>query len=66
MPINPETLSQLALDYASAMKGPSASIIKWMHGDAQALETKYDLLKDSLPIISTAVVAVPHIQSMKP
>lgn len=110
MPIDAETLSQLALNYASTMtsirgrrivrllkrefagagkvvvlndapgphtvlgisesgaaiwstngKGPTASIIKWLHGDPQAFEIKYDLLKDSLPVISSSSVAAPNL-----
>lgn len=37
-------------------KGKQASIIKWLHGETQALETRFDLLKDSLPAVDAATV----------
>ena len=39
--------------------GPHASVIKWLHGSAQATEARFDLLKDSLPLLSTHSVALP-------
>jgi hypothetical protein len=33
-------------------KGKQASVIKWLHGSTEALETHFDLLKDSLPALS--------------
>lgn len=33
--------------------GRQASVVKWRHGSTQALETRFDLLKDSLPALST-------------
>ncbi len=101
MPIDPDTLSSLASDYAKAMtsirgrrvqrllrrefagaeyvlivqastgtailglseggaalcatdgRGKHASVLKWRHGSAEALETHFDLLKDSLPVLGT-------------
>ena len=102
MPIDPDTLSSLALDYAKGMtsirgrrvqrllkrefagadhvlivqvgdggaavlgvsatgaafcatdgRGRHASVIQWLHGAATALETRFDLLKDSLPASAT-------------
>lgn len=37
-------------------KGPSASVIKWRHGETEGVETRYDLLKDSLPSLSSIPV----------
>jgi hypothetical protein len=105
MPINPETLSSLATDYAKGMtsirgrrvqrllrrefagaeyvlvvevgsdapvvlslsvsgavfcattgKGRHASVFSWLHGSKEALETRFDLLKDSLPVLSSSSV----------
>lgn len=32
-------------------RGKQASVAKWLHGSTQALETHFDLLKDSLPAL---------------
>jgi hypothetical protein len=102
MPIDPDTLSSLASDYAKGMtsirgrrvqrllkrefagaeyvmmvqigpgtaailglsasgaafcatdgRGKQASVVKWLHGATEALETHFDLLKDSLPVLDT-------------
>ena len=34
-------------------RGRRASAIKWLHGSTEALETQFDLLKDSLPALGT-------------
>ena len=34
-------------------KGKQASVVRWSHGSAVALETHFDLHKDSLPVLST-------------
>ena len=33
--------------------GKQACVVKWLHGSAQGRETRFDLLKDSLPVLST-------------
>jgi hypothetical protein len=33
--------------------GKQASVFKWLHGSSEALETQFDLLKDSLPVLGT-------------
>jgi hypothetical protein len=33
--------------------GKTASVLKWLHGATEALETRFDLLKDSLPVVAT-------------
>lgn len=35
-------------------KGKHVSVVKWTHGSAAALETQFDLHKDSLPALSAA------------
>ena len=34
-------------------RGRHASVIKWLHGSAQGIETAFDLLKDSLPALAS-------------
>ena len=34
-------------------RGKHASVFKWLHGAMEALETQFDLLKDSLPVLGT-------------
>ena len=42
-------------------RGKQASVVKWLHGSGQALEVSYDLLKDSLPVLSTDSLALPGL-----
>jgi hypothetical protein len=37
-------------------RGKHASVVKWLHGSTEALETRFDLLKDSLPALGTRAV----------
>ena len=37
-------------------RGPHATVAKWHHGSTQALEARFDLLKDSLPLLGTSTV----------
>lgn len=102
MPIDPDTLSSFAADYAKGMtsirgrrvqrlikrefagaecvlvlqatsgaaavlglspsgaafcatdgRGAQASVVKWLHGSIDGLDTQFDLLKDSLPALRT-------------
>ena len=32
-------------------RGKQASVVKWLHGSEQGVETRFDLLKDSLPVL---------------
>ena len=32
-------------------RGKQASVVKWLHGSTKALQTDFDLLKDSLPVL---------------
>ncbi len=34
-------------------RGERVSVVKWLHGSTEAVETTFDLLKDSLPVLST-------------
>ena len=34
-------------------RGKRASVARWLHGSAEALESHYDLLKDSLPLLAS-------------
>jgi len=43
-------------------KGPSVCVIKWLHGADEGVEVTYDLLKDSLPELSTAPVHLPKVE----
>jgi len=44
-------------------KGNYASIFKWLHGADDAVETRYDLLKDSLPVLETRTAPAEGIVS---
>ena len=41
---------------ATIGRGPQGSVVKWRHGATHGLETRFDLLKDSLPALHTAPV----------
>lgn len=34
-------------------RGKLASVFKWLHGSAEAVDTQFDLMKDSLPVLAT-------------
>ena len=34
-------------------RGGHASVVRWRHGSTEALESRYDLLKDSLPLLGS-------------
>jgi hypothetical protein len=38
--------------------GKQASVVKWLHESTQGLETHFDLLKDSLPVLGTRSVSL--------
>ena len=42
-------------------RGRQASVIKWLHGSEQGIETAFDLLKDSLPALATKCVPLPGL-----
>ena len=42
-------------------RGPHASLFKWRHGSAQATETRFDLLKDSLPALQTLALPLADV-----
>lgn len=39
---------------ATDPRGKCASVVKWLHGSSEALESRFDLLKDSLPLLAAA------------
>ncbi len=43
--------------------GRQAPVVKWLHGSALALETNFDLHKDSLPALHTRSVALTRLRS---
>lgn len=61
------TLAVLALSTTGAAfcatdgRGQHAAIFKWLHGARQALETHFDLLKDSLPARATQSVPLDEL-----
>jgi hypothetical protein len=44
-------------------RGPHASVFKWLHGSTQVHEVLYDLLKDSLPVLSSQVFPLSVLRS---
>ncbi len=44
-------------------KGKQASVLKWAHGSTVALETQFDLHKDSLPVLSTATLPLTALRA---
>jgi hypothetical protein len=47
-------------------RGKQASVAKWLHGSTQALETHFDLLKDSLPALGTKAVPLTGLCGQAP
>ncbi|MEO8836770.1 MAG: hypothetical protein ABI364_08525 [Caldimonas sp.] len=47
-------------------RGKRASVAKWLHGSTEALESHYDLLKDSLPLLATNPLRSTWDKSMTP
>ena len=43
---------------ASDGRGKEASVVRWRHGSAEALDTRYDLLKDSLPALGSSALPI--------
>lgn len=43
-------------------RGKYASVIKWLHGSTEALETHFDLLKDSLPALATQALPLADLR----
>lgn len=42
--------------------GKHASVFKWLHGSTKAVETRFDLLKDSLPALSTKSLSLADLR----
>ena len=47
-------------------RGKQASVVKWLHGSTQALETHFDLLKDSLPDLGTKSLPLADLRRQAP
>ena len=47
-------------------KGRQACVVKWSHGSAVALETQFDLHKDSLPVLGTRSVPLADLRARAP
>ena len=47
-----------AAQCATEGRGKQASIVKWLHGSTEALESHFDLLRDSLPLLSKESVSL--------
>ena len=43
-------------------RGRKASVVKWLHGSTQALETQFDLLKDSLPALGAKSLRIADLR----
>jgi len=39
-------------------RGKHASVSKWLHGSKEATEVKFDLLKDTLPVLESRVISL--------
>jgi hypothetical protein len=47
-------------------RGPHACVFKWRHGSAHASELRFDLLKDSLPVLATGQVPLSALRNGRP
>ena len=68
--VGPGTTGVLGLSASGAAfcatdgKGKHASVVKWLHGSTVGLETRFDLLKDSLPVSGTTSVPLAGLQEL--
>lgn len=46
--------------------GKEASVVKWLHGSAVAFEARFDLHKDSLPLLSSNSVSLRSLRAQAP
>lgn len=44
-------------------RGRQARVVKWLHGSGTALETHFDLHKDSLPTLTTQSIALAQLRT---
>jgi len=44
-------------------KGKQASVVKWVHGSTVAVETQFDLHRDSLPILSAGNLSLAALRA---
>jgi len=47
-------------------RGKQASVVKWLHGSTEALETRFDLLKDSLPVLGAGSLPLAALRRKVP
>jgi len=43
-------------------RGRQVSVVKWLHGSTQALEARFDLLKDSLPVLGSEALSLASLR----
>ena len=43
---------------AARFKGKTLFVSKWLQGSIEAIETEFDLLKDSLPVLGRSTVSL--------
>jgi hypothetical protein len=43
-------------------KGPHACIVRWLHEGTAVIETRFDLLKDSLPVLGHQTLALDRLR----
>lgn len=46
-------------------RGKEAPVIKWLHAATTAIETRYDLHKDSLPVLSTTSLPLARVREQR-
>src|SRR5258706_3135593 len=67
--VNSGTTAVLGLSASGAAfcatdgRGKQASVVKWLHGSTEVLETHFDLLKDSLPVLGTESLPLAGLRS---
>jgi hypothetical protein len=67
VPFGPGATAVLGLSTSGAAfcatdgKGKQVSVAKWLHGSTEALETQFDLLKDSLPVLAAMRLPLAHL-----
>lgn len=44
-------------------RGRRACVVKWLHGETEAVELQFDLYKDSLPLLASATVPLATLRA---
>jgi hypothetical protein len=47
-------------------RGKQVAVVKWLHGSTQAIETRFDLLKDSLPVVGSGSLPLAGLRRQEP